>query len=116
MDLPVFKSAEDQSEYAELFEQQVATYERLFHLTKQQFFPGYYYERLDGRTLHVLREITTEVMYNTTEAFEKKHPEYKKETDVFIPRSTIKETVKEAFDEYIDNISTSLQNFTLGDA
>ena len=116
MDLPNFNSPEDQSEYAGLFEQQVATYWKLFHLTKEQFFPGYYYQSLDGRILGVLREITTEVMYNTTEAFEKKHPEYKKETDVFIPRSTIKETVKEAFDEYIDNISTSLQNFTLGDA
>jgi len=116
MDLPNFNSPEDQSEYAELFEQQVATYWRLFHLTKEQFFPGYSYEHLDGRILRVLREITTEVMYNTTEAFERKHPEYKPETDVFIPRSTIKETVKEAFDEYIDNVSASLQNFTLGDS
>lgn len=116
MDLPNFNSPEDQSEYAELFEQQVATYERLFRLTRQKFFPGYSYERLDGRILRVLREITTEVMYNTNEAFERKHPEYKPETDVFIPRSTIKETVKEAFDEYIDNVSSSLQNFTLGDS
>lgn len=116
MDLPNFNSYEDQSEYAGLFEQQVASYWRLFHLTKEQFFPGYSYEHLDGRILRVLREITTEVMYNTTEAFERKHPEYKPETDVFIPRSAIKESVKEAFDEYMDNVSSSLQNFTLGDS
>lgn len=99
MDLPNFNTYEDQSEYAELFEQQVASYWRMFHLTKEQFFPGYSYEHLDGRILRVLREITTEVMYNTTEAFEKKHPEYKEETDVFISRSAIKESVKEAFSE-----------------
>ena len=79
MGLPNFNSHEDQSEYAELFEQQVATYWKFFHLTKEQFFPGYSYEHLDGRILRVLREITTEVMCNTTEEFKKKQPEYEKD-------------------------------------
>jgi len=113
MDIPDFKNPEDKSEYYELYEQKVATYWGIFNKTLQQFLPGYGMDHLDGRILKFLSDVTNTVMYETTETFETLHSEYKKD-NVFVSKTQIKDSVKEALEEY--NSSTSLKDFSLGDS
>lgn len=113
MDIPDFKNPEDKSEYYELYEQKVATYWEIFNKTQQQFFPGYGTANLDGRILKFLSDITDTVMYETTETFEALHSEYEKD-DIFVSKTRIKDSVKEALEEY--SSSTALKDFSLGDS
>lgn len=113
MDIPDFKNQKDKSEYYDLYEQKVATYWEIFNITQQKFFPGYGTANLDGRILKFLSDITNTVMYETTEVFENLHLEYKTD-NVFVSKTKIKDSVKEALEEY--NSSSTLNNFSLGDS
>ena len=113
MDIPDFKNQEHKDEYYKLYEQKVATYWEIFNKTQKQFFPGYGIDNLDGRILKFLSDITNTVMYETTEVFENLHPEYKVD-NLYVSKTQIKDSVKEALEEY--NSSTSLKDFSLGDS
>ena len=58
---------------------------------------------LDSRTIEVLNDITRSLIYDVTDRFENKHPNYKSESDVFMPTSKVREVIK----EYIAQQSTS---------
>ena len=98
--IPAFVTPEHQEEYYELYDIQLETFADLLHKTRQRLFPGTTFMGLDSRTIEVLNDITRNLIYDVTDRFEDKHPNYKSESDVFIPRSSIKEAVKEAFAEH----------------
>jgi hypothetical protein len=101
--IPDFKTPEDSNAFYQLFEDKLEERAYLINKTAEALFPRYKLHGLDGRTLKVVSDLTESILYSCTDVFEDKHPEYKSECDVFIPRASIKEAVKEALTEFKDS-------------
>jgi hypothetical protein len=96
---PDFKTPEDENAFYQLFEEKLQERVYLIKETAEALFPGYKLHSLDSRAVKLISDLTESLIYSCTDVFEDKHPEYKNECDVFIPRASIKEAVKEAFSE-----------------
>ena len=101
--IPAFVTPEHQEEYYELYDIQLETFADLLHKTRQRLFPGTTFMGLDSRTIEVLNDITRSLIYDVTDRFENKHPNYKSESDVFFSTNKVREVIK----EYIAQQSTS---------
>jgi hypothetical protein len=97
--LPDFKTPEDETAYYQLFEEKLQERVYLIKETAEALFPRYKLHNFDSRTLKIISDLTESLIYSVTDVFEDKYPEYKNDSDVFIPRASIKEAVKEAFTE-----------------
>jgi hypothetical protein len=75
--LPQFVTTEHEEEYYELFDIQLSTFSDLLH-----------------------KDITRSIIYDVNDQFEDKYPQYKQESDIFVPRTHIKETMLEALKEF----------------
>ena len=98
--IPAFVTPEHQEEYYELYDIQLETFADLLHKTRQRLFPGTTFMGLDSRTIEVINDITRSLIYDVTDRFEDKHPNYKSEADVFLPTSKVREIINEAFSEH----------------
>jgi predicted DNA-binding protein YlxM (UPF0122 family) len=98
--LPQFVTTEHEEEYYELFDIQLDTFSALLRKVREELFPGYKLDQLTPKSLEVLNDITRSIIYDVNDSFEEKYPQYKQESDIFVPRTHIKETMLEALKEF----------------
>lgn len=103
---PAFKTPGDQEAYIGIFEHKLQGYWALMTRVKNKFFGDdsltkeWKWEELQPKTIEVFRDITSDVLYKTEIDFKEKYPEYKdSDDDIFIPRHSFKESVRDALQE-----------------
>jgi len=98
MTIPNFKSQDDHQEFVNLFCDRWQVKLNLLNRVKNDLFPEYKsWDHLQSKTLETINDITQSLLYDVEWTFKDKHPEYKTDDDdVFVPRSSFKETVTEA--------------------
>ena len=97
MTIPNFKSQEDWEEFTSLFDARWHCKKALLDRVKDDMFPGYKWDQIQGQTLETINDIVQSLLYDVEFTFKEKYPEYKNEDDeLFIPRRSFKEDVTEA--------------------
>ena len=122
-DILNFKNETDEDSYRTIFVNKLKDYYSFMNAVRGKFFPRYDWDNLNGETIAVIRDITTMLIYNTTEEFRKEVPGYENEDSIFVPRKDLLEAMKEAMkdtylSEYRDSNfpnEKSLKDFTLGE-
>lgn len=99
-DIPNFKDVNDEDVYQTIFNNKLTDYYVFMNAVRGKFFPNYNWDQITGETLSVLRDMTTMLVYNTTEEFRKEVPGYVNEDSIFVPRNDLLEVMKEAFEEF----------------
>jgi len=99
-DIPNFKDVNDEDVYQTIFNNKLNDYYVFMNAVRGKFFPNYNWDQLTGETLSVLRDMTTMLIYNTTEEFRKEVPGYEDKESIFVPRKDLLEVMKEAFEEF----------------
>ena len=102
MSIPHFKSQHDWEAYTLLFDKIWHCKKALLDRVKDDMFPGYNWDQLQGQTIETINGIVQGLQYNVEVEFEKKFPEYKSDDEVFIPYRSFKENVAEALKEALD--------------
>jgi hypothetical protein len=100
--LPQFVTPEHEEEYHDIFDIQLSTFSDLLHKVREELFPGIGFENLTPKNLEVINDITRSLIYDVNDRFEDKYPQYKEESDIFVSRTNIKETMLEALKEFND--------------
>ena len=99
MTIPHFKSNQDWEAFTSIFDSQWHCKKALLDRVKDDMFPGYNWDQLQGQTVATINDITQSLLYDVEVEFEKKFPEYKRDDEVFIPYRSFKENVTEALKE-----------------
>jgi hypothetical protein len=99
-DIPNFNNAIDEDAYQTIFNNKLNDYYIFMNAVRGKFFPNYNWDQITGETLSVLRDMTTMLIYNTTEEFRKEVPGYEDKESIFVPRKDLLEVMKEAFEEF----------------
>ena len=103
MTIPNFKSIDDYQEFVNLFDDRWQVKFQLLNRVKDDMFPEYNWDQVQGQTLETINDITQSLLYDVEYTFKDKHPEYKTDDDeCFIPRSSFKETVTDALKEALE--------------
>ena len=102
MTIPHFKSNQDWEAFTSIFDSQWHCKKALLDRVKDDMFPGYNWDQLQGQTLATINDITQSLLYDVEVEFEKKFPEYKSDDEIFIPYRSFKENVTEAMKEAMD--------------
>ena len=103
MTIPHFKSNQDWEAFTQIFDSQWHCKRALLTRVKDDMFPGYNWDQLQGQTLDTINDITQSLLYDVEVEFEKKFPEYKRDDELFIPYRSFKENVTEALKEALDS-------------
>ena len=97
MTIPNFKDPYDWEAFTSLFDSRWHCKKALLDRVRDDMFPGYNWDQIQGQTLTVINDIVQQLLYDVEMDFEEKFPDYKRECDdVFIPRKNFKEHVTEA--------------------
>ena len=97
MSIPNFKTQEDWESFTSMFDARWHCKKALLDRVKDDLFPGYNWENIQGKTLEVINDIVQSLLYATEVEFEQKHTEYKVDMDdIFVPRGSFKQEVTEA--------------------
>jgi len=105
MTIPNFKSQEDWEAFTSLFDARWHCKKALLDRVKddmygRQGFPSPEWSSLPPHSVETINDITQSLLYDVEYTFKEEHPEYKTEDDdVFVPRSSFKESVTEALKE-----------------
>ena len=99
MTIPHFKSQHDWEAFTSIFDSQWHCKKALLDRVKDDMFPGYDWDQLQGQTVATINDITQSLLYDVEVDFEKKFPEYKRDDEIFIPYRSFKENVLEALNE-----------------
>ena len=104
MSIPNFKSNQDWEAFTQIFDSQWHCKKALLERVKDDMYPKYKWEELTARTVEVINDIVTNLLYDVEREFKETHPEYKTSDDeLFIPYRSFKENVTEALESAIDN-------------
>ena len=104
MSIPNFKSQDDWQEFLNIFDDQWQCKKALRDRGKDDMFPGYKWETLTPKSIEVINDLVTNLLYDVEREFKETHPEYKTADDeLFIPYRSFKENVTEALESAIDN-------------
>ena len=102
-DIPDFKTPEDETLFYDIYEEKLIQYKFLLDKVREVMFDGKgggSYMNVPGSMLDVMQRICRELIYETTERFEKERPDYKDYRDsIFVNRNELKETMKIALSE-----------------
>ena len=124
MTIPNFKSQHDWEDFTLLFDKRWHCKKALLERVKDDMFPGYNWDQLQGQTVATINDIVQSLLYDVEVDFEDTHPDYKRDDDIFIPRKSFQENVTEALKEAMDSVNTEEwfhpesglgKNFDLGD-
>ena len=100
MSIPHFKSNQDWEAFTSIFDSQWHCKRALMNRVKDDLFPGYEWHTLTPKTLEVINDIVSNLLYECERQFKETRPEYKTEDDeLFIPYRSFKENVTEALNE-----------------
>ena len=104
MSIPNFKSQDDWQEFLNIFDDQWQCKKALLDRVKDDMFPGYKWETLTPKSIEVINDLVTNLLYDVDRQFKETHPEYKTADDeMFIPYRSFKENVTEALESALDN-------------
>mgnify|MGYP003331621665 CR=1 FL=1 len=97
MSIPNFKSQDDWQEFLNIFDDQWQCKKAMLDRVKDDMFPGYKWETLTPKSIEVINDLVTNLLYDVEREFKETHPEYKTSDDeLFIPYRSFKENVAEA--------------------
>ena len=110
MTIPHFKSNQDWEAFTQIFDSQWHCKKALLDRVKDDMFPGYNWDQLQGQTVATINDITQSLLYDVEVEFEKKFPEYKRDDEIFIPYRSFKENVFEALNEALTPYELQYKN------
>lgn len=102
MTIPNFKSVEDWQDYEQIFVDRWDAKKALLERVKDDLFPNCSWKYLHPKAVEVINDIVQTMLYDTNYDFEKQFPDYKKEDDLFLPRSSLREIIAEAVKESLN--------------
>ena len=103
MSIPNFKSQDDWQEFLNIFDDQWQCKKAMLDRVKDDLFPGYEWQSLTPKSIEVINDIVSNLVYEVEREFKEAHPEYKTSDDeLFIPYRSFKENVAEALKEALD--------------
>lgn len=119
-EIPNFDSVEQEDTFSSIFSNKLNDYHIFMTSVKERFLPGYSWDSIDGKTLEVIRCMTSTIVYESLEEFYKQFPEREHiANSIFVHRNELVDAVKEAMkDTYLseDRISNFPTEMTvLGD-
>jgi len=104
MSIPNFKSNQDWEAFTSIFDSQWHCKKALLDRVKDDLFPGFEWQNLTPKSIEVINDIVSNLVYEVEREFKETHPEYKTSDDeLFIPYRSFKENVTEALESAIDN-------------
>ena len=124
MSIPNFKTKDDWQEFLNIFDDQWQCKLAMLNRVKNDLFPEYKsWDQLQPKTLDVINDIVSNLVYEVERQFKENHQDYKTDDDdMFIPYRSFKENVSEAINEALDKRDTpwahpesNLHSITLGD-
>ena len=109
MSIPNFKSNQDWEAFTQIFDSQWHCKQALLNRVKNDLFPEYKsWDQLQPKTLEVINDIVSNLVYEVERQFKENHPEYKTADDeLFIPYKSFKENVTEALESALDTYHTN---------
>ena len=102
MYLPKFKTTEDRDLYFALFKEKYGEFKICMDIVKDSLFgEKITYNALTGCGLEQIIDITRSLSYDVETAFKREKEEYKTEDDddIFVPRHSLKDSIKTALEE-----------------
>jgi len=100
MSIPNFKSQEDWQEFLNIFDDQWQCKRALLTRVKDDMFPYYEWHSLPPKSIEVINDIVSNLVYECERQFKETHQDYKTDDDeLFIPYRSFKENVTEALKE-----------------
>jgi len=100
MSIPNFKSQEDWQEFLNIFDDQWQCKRALLTRVKDDMFPYYEWHSLPPKSIEVINDIVSNLVYECERQFKETHQDYKTDDDeMFIPYRSFKENVLEALNE-----------------
>ena len=103
MSIPNFKSNQDWEAFTQIFDSQWHCKKALLDRVKDDLFPGFEWQTLQPKTLEVINDLVTNLLYDVEREFKETRPEYKTSDDeLFIPYRSFKENVTEALESALD--------------
>jgi len=100
MSIPNFKTKEDWQEFLNIFDDQWQCKKAMLDRVKDGMFPGFEWHSLTPKSIEVINDIVSNLVYEVERQFKENHQEYKTEDDeLFIPYRSFKENVAEALKE-----------------
>ncbi|AOV61522.1 hypothetical protein BOW92_gp195 [Synechococcus phage S-WAM1] len=100
MSIPNFKSQEDWQEFLNIFDDQWQCKREMLNRVKDDMLPGYNWDQIQPKTLEVINDIVSNLVYECERQFKETHQDYKTDDDdMFIPYRSFKENVLEALNE-----------------
>jgi hypothetical protein len=124
MSIPNFKTKDDWQEFLNIFDDQWQCKKAMLDRVKNDLFPEYKsWDQLQPKTLDVINDIVSNLVYEVERQFKENHQDYKTDDDdMFIPYRSFKENVSEAINEALDkreqpwaHPESNLHSMTLGD-
>jgi len=100
MSIPHFKSQHDWEAFTQIFDSQWHCKKALLDRVKDDMFPNTSWNGLTAKSIEVINDIVTNLLYDVDRKFKETHQDYKTEDDeLFIPYRSFKENVAEALKE-----------------
>jgi hypothetical protein len=111
MSIPHFKSQHDWEAFTQIFDSQWHCKKALLDRVKDDMFPGYDWHSLTPKSIEVINDIVTNLLYDVDRKFKETHQDYKTEDDeLFIPYRSFKENVLEALNEALTPYELQYKN------
>ena len=103
MSIPHFKSQHDWEAFTQIFDSQWHCKKALLDRVKDDMFPNTSWNGLTSKSIEVINDIVTNLLYEVEREFKETHQDYKTEDDeLFIPYRSFKENVAEALESALD--------------
>jgi hypothetical protein len=104
MSIPHFKSNHDWEAFTQIFDSQWHCKRALLNRVKDDMFPNTSWNGLTAKSIEVINDIVTNLLYDVEREFKETHQDYKTSDDeLFIPYRSFKENVTEALESALDN-------------
>ena len=111
MTIPHFKSQHDWEAFTQIFDSQWHCKKALLDRVKDDMFPGYDWYSLTPKSIEIINDIVTSLLYDVEREFKETHQDYKTaDDDLFIPYRSFKENVLEALNEALTPYELQYKN------
>ena len=111
MSIPHFKSQHDWEAFTQIFDSQWHCKKALLDRVKDDMFPGYDWYSLTPKSIEIINDIVTSLLYDVDRKFKETHQDYKTDDDeMFIPYRSFKENVLEALNEALTPYELQYKN------
>ena len=111
MSIPHFKSNHDWEAFTSIFDNQWHCKKALLDRVKDDMFPNTSWNGLTAKSMEVIDNIVTNLVYECERQFKETHQDYKTaDDDLFIPYRSFKENVLEALNEALTPYELQYKN------